>query len=281
MRDLTIPESGSKRKLLDAAELLFAEKGFEAVSVRDITQHAKANVAAVNYHFGSRDELLALVMHRYMAPLTERRIARLDAAEQEWSGQAVPLEGIIDALVRPLATQVSGSELTERVFHRLVGRIFTQQGDGLPPLIEDQLRVVFERFRKAFAKTLPGVPAEELVWRMHFMAGGMIHMLTHREVLRSISHQASGEPSVDEVLERFISFAAKGMRDGMIAPERFVAAEPVAVIEAVEEDGADAVLEKSEILGVAQAFEADEAVESVDVAEAVELPKSPQITFDF
>ena len=58
MRDMTIPESGTKRKLLDAAELLFAERGFEAVSVRDITQLAKTNVAAVNYHFGSRDEYL-------------------------------------------------------------------------------------------------------------------------------------------------------------------------------------------------------------------------------
>ena len=81
MRDFTIPESGAKRKLLDAAELLFAEKGFEAVSVRDITQLAKTNIAAVNYHFGSRDHLLTLVMMRYMTPVTEERLVRLDFVE--------------------------------------------------------------------------------------------------------------------------------------------------------------------------------------------------------
>ena len=98
MRAVTIPESGSKRKLLDAAEQLFADKGFEAVSVRDITQLAKTNVAAVNYHFGSRDSLLSLVMMRYMLPVTEERIARLEAIERKWSGKTAPLEEIIDAL---------------------------------------------------------------------------------------------------------------------------------------------------------------------------------------
>ena len=74
MRETTIPESGSKRKLLETAEQLFADKGFEAVSVRDITQLAKTNVAAVNYHFGSRDSLLGMVMMRYMQPVTEERL---------------------------------------------------------------------------------------------------------------------------------------------------------------------------------------------------------------
>ena len=69
MRDLTLPPSESKQRLLDAAEHLFADCGFETVSVRDITQHVKANVAAINYHFGTRDGLIALVVTRYLTPL--------------------------------------------------------------------------------------------------------------------------------------------------------------------------------------------------------------------
>ncbi|MEO8616967.1 MAG: helix-turn-helix domain-containing protein, partial [Luteolibacter sp.] len=65
MRELTIPESGPKRTLLNAAEQLFATKGFESVSVRDVTQSVKMNVAAVNYHFGSREQMLSLVILRY------------------------------------------------------------------------------------------------------------------------------------------------------------------------------------------------------------------------
>jgi AcrR family transcriptional regulator len=215
MREMTFPESGSKRKLLDAAEQLFAEKGFEAVSVRDITQLAKANVAAVNYHFGSRDLLLTMVMTRYMTPVNEERIARLDALERKWSGKSVPLEEIIDALVRPLVTQVRKSELSERLFYKLMGRTFAQQGDGMPPQIEEQLRQVVQRFTKAFAKALPTVAPDDLSWRIHFMVGGMIHMLTHQEILLRLTQGVSGAPQMEATLSRFARFAAAGMREGL------------------------------------------------------------------
>jgi AcrR family transcriptional regulator len=214
MREMTIPESGSKRKLLDAAELLFAEKGFEAVSVRDITQLAKANVAAVNYHFGSRDNLLALVMMRYMTPVTEERIVRLDDLEQEWRGKPVPLEELIEAMVRPLVGQVKKSDLAERLFYKLTGRICAEQGNGLPPQIEDQFRQVGDRFSKAIAKSLPSVPVEELAWRIHFLIGAMIHMLTHQELLQRVTSGASGAPTMEVTLARFIKFAAAGLREG-------------------------------------------------------------------
>jgi AcrR family transcriptional regulator len=215
MRELTIPESGSKRKLLDAAEELFAEKGFEAVSVRDITALAKSNVAAVNYYFGSRDGLLMLVMTRYMMPVNEERIARLEALERKWSGKSVPIEELIDALVRPLVGQVRKSELSERLFYKLMGRIFAQQGDGLPPQIEEQLRQVVQRFTRAFVKTLPTVPTDELSWRIHFMAGGMIHMLTHQEVLQRLTNGVAGSPTMEATLGRFVRFAAAGLREGV------------------------------------------------------------------
>jgi AcrR family transcriptional regulator len=217
MRDLTIPESGSKRKLLDAAEQLFAEKGFEAVSVRDITQLAHANVAAVNYHFGSRENLLTMVMTRYMTPVNEERIARLETLERKWSGKSVPLEEIIDALVRPFVGQVRKSELSERLFFKLMGRTFAQQGDGLPPQIEEQLRNVVQRFTRAFAKTLPTVAPDDLAWRIHFMVGGMIHLLTHQDILNRLTNGASGTPPVEAVVSRFIRFAAAGMREGLEA----------------------------------------------------------------
>ncbi len=214
MRDVIIPESGSKRRLMDAAEQLFAEKGFEAVSVRDITGLSKTNVAAVNYHFGNRESLLELVMMRYMLPVTEERLARLEALERKWPGKVVPLEEIIDALVRPLVGQVRKSELSERLFYKLNGRIFAMQGDGLPPRIEDQLRQVVERFSKAFAKALPTVPIEELTWRIHFLVGGMIHLLTHQETLYRLSGGASGTPTMETTLSRFIRFSATGLREG-------------------------------------------------------------------
>lgn len=214
MREITLPESGAKRKLLDAAEQLFADKGFEAVSVRDITELAKTNVAAVNYHFGSRDALLTLVMMRGMLPVTEERIARLDALESRMAGKPAPLEEIIDAMVRPLVTQVRKSELTERLFYKLIGRIITQQSDGLPQPIEEQLKQIKDRFTRAFGLALPSLQPEELVWRIHFMAGGMLHMLSQQDVLYKLTNGASGAPTMEATLSRFIRFAAAGLREG-------------------------------------------------------------------
>lgn len=247
MREMTIPESGSKRKLLDAAELLFAEKGFEAVSVRDITQYAKTNVAAVNYHFGSRDNLLTLVMMRYITPVTEERIVRLDELEKQWGKKAVPLEEVIDALVRPLVGQVKKSELAERLFYKLTGRICAEQGSGLPSQIEEQFRRTGERFSKAFAKSLPTVPMEELAWRIHFVIGGMIHMLTHQEIFSRVSGGASGAPSMEVTLSRFIDFAAAGLREGT---QQILAKAPEST-ELVEEE---AIEEEEEEVDDSQAF---------------------------
>jgi hypothetical protein len=156
-------------------------------------------------------------MMRYMTPVNEERLARLDTLERKWSGKPVPLEEIIDALVRPLVGQLRKSELSERLFYKLMGRTFAQQADGLPLQIEEQLRSVVQRFTRACAKALPTVSADDLSWRLHFMVGGMIHMLTHQEILHRLTGGASGLPSMDAVLSRFIRFSAAGMREGLEA----------------------------------------------------------------
>jgi AcrR family transcriptional regulator len=214
MRAPILPESGPKRKILEAAEELFAAKGFDAVSVRDITKHCQANVASVNYHFGSRDHLVNLVMTRYIAPVNEERLARLDAAEGKWRGKAIPIEELIDAFVRPLLTQVKKTELSERLFCQLVGRIFSEQGESMSPEIEELFRPIIDRFMRAFSRTLPMLNPEELIWRMHFMAGGMIHLMSHQEMLYRLSRGASGKPGIEVTLSRFIRFASAGFREG-------------------------------------------------------------------
>jgi hypothetical protein len=156
-----------------------------------------------------------MVMTRYMTPVNEERIARLETLERKWSGKSVPLEEIIDALVRPFVGQVRKSELSERLFFKLMGRTFAQQGDGLPPQIEEQLRNVVQRFTRAFSKALPSVAPDDLAWRIHFMVGGMIHLLTHQDILNRLTGGASGTPSMDAIISRFIRFAAAGLREGL------------------------------------------------------------------
>lgn len=216
MRDFSTPFSAPKSRLLEAAESLFANQGFDAVSVRDITKEAGANVAAVNYHFGGRDGLISLVVLRYVTPVNEERIARLDAAERRYPGKTVPLEEVIECFTRPIVTAVKRSELSERLFCKLIGRIFCLQGQ-VPREMEEQMKQVAERYVRALSRSLPDASAEEVVWRFHFLLGGLIHMLTHQEMLARVTDGASGQPSMDTTLSRFIRFAAAGLRDGVAA----------------------------------------------------------------
>jgi AcrR family transcriptional regulator len=215
MREIKFPPSESKRRLLEAAEQLFAERGFESVSVRDVTHQAEANVAAVNYHFGSREGLISLVVARHVTPVNDERLLRLDALEKKWPGKVVPVEEVIDAFVRPLVGSARKSELSERLFCKLVARIFSLQGEALPPIVEEQMKSVIDRFLKAFGKSLPGLGPEELVWRFHFVAGAVIHLLLHQEMLFRLSSGASGNPGTDALLGRLIRFASAGLREGL------------------------------------------------------------------
>ncbi len=266
MRDTAIPETGSKRKLLDAAEQLFADHGFESVSVRDITQLAKANVAAVNYHFGSRDALLGMVMMRYLLPVTEERLSRLEVIEKKRIAD-IFIEEIIEAMVMPLMNVVTRSELSERLFHRLMGRIFSQQGHGLPESVEPQIQLVNDRFTHLFAAKLPDLSAEELAWRIHFLVGGMLHLLTHQDIITRLSKGASGAPTMQVTLDRFIAFAAAGMCNGQNSGPVVIEEIPIQIPQ---------VAPKIDVVPIS-VEEPEAAAETV----APPKPPSPQVMFDF
>jgi len=203
----------TKQRLIEAAEELFADEGFDRVSVRDITTKAGANVAAVNYHFGSREGLIAVVLTRYLNPVNEERLARLDALERRAAGKPVPIEEILDAFIRPFATQVRRSELSEKIFFKLMGRMFGH-GCDMPPVVEQLFINMSTRFFKALGKSLPGLPVDDIWWRIHLMSGAMIHTMAHGEKLQRMSGGDAGNPTMEQTLSRFIRFASAGMRQG-------------------------------------------------------------------
>ncbi len=216
MRDLNVPPSKAKLKLLDAAECLVAERGFDLVSVRDVTQAAKANVAAVNYHFGSREGMMGLVIQRIFTPIQQERVARIELLEKKWGGKAVPLEELVDAMVRPLVAGVRKSELSESLHGQLVGRILALPSESLPEALELSLQDLNARYLKALGKALPTVAKEELVWRLHFLMGGVIHWLTGMSSIQRLSQGGAGAPGLELTLSRFLHFSIAGLREGVV-----------------------------------------------------------------
>ena len=168
MRVLKVPEDGPKRKLLDAAELLVSEKGFDTVSVRDVTGAVRANVAAVNYHFGSREGLMDLLMMRLLDPLCEERLRSLEQAERQRAGKMATLEEIVGAFTKPLSGTAERLGMEEAYFMKLAGRILVLTDEGLAPPLAALRETVRDRFLAALARALPETPSGELAasWRI-------------------------------------------------------------------------------------------------------------------
>src|SRR5271165_6179690 len=142
----------TKERILDAAERLFAHHGVEATSLRAITREAGVNLAAVNYHFQSKDALVQAVISRRMDPITERRLAMLDACEAEAGNRPAPLEKILEAFLLPVL-EAGATHAFE--FAPMLARIYTEPKEFVEKVFKNHLTIVVERFRAAFRRALP------------------------------------------------------------------------------------------------------------------------------
>lgn len=177
MRILKVPDGGPKRKLLDAAELLVSEKGFDTVSVRDVTGAVKANVAAVNYHFGSRDGLMDLLMMRLLEPLCDERIKALEQAERQRAGKMATLDDIVAAYAKALPASAARLGMEESYFLKLAGRILVLTDEAFVPPLAILRENVRERFLAALARAQPQTLAEELAASWRFFDSGLSQSL--------------------------------------------------------------------------------------------------------
>ena len=201
--------SETTQRLMDASERLFAENGMSRTSLREITREAGANIAAVNYHFGSKEALVREVFARRMNSLNAARIRMLDELLAAAAPAAASLEDVLLAFVGP--TLEFGRRRPEafRLFQRfhLETREFREQCMG-PELF----REVMERFRAALVAALPGAPIVDQLWGMQFMLGSMIHIASIGEELERLSGGAMHPLSEEELVKRIIDYSAAGFR---------------------------------------------------------------------
>src|SRR5208282_604234 len=162
---MTAAHVGTKTKILDAAEKLFGQNGFDATSLRDITTEAQVNLAAVNYHFQSKESLIDAVIVRRLGPVNRRRLEMLDAA-----GPSASVEQIVEAFISPVleADVLNGVPM--------IGRVFSDPAQFAVRIFQKQLAPVARRFDEVLATAVPGITPEERFWRLNFMAGVMTHL---------------------------------------------------------------------------------------------------------
>ncbi len=165
------------QSILDAAEMLFAEKGIEGTSVRSVLTTAGANVAAVHYHFGSKDKLVEEVFRRRAERIATERLASLEAALADPDPEG-RLERIIRAFLQSGFTGGDTPEGAAR-FARLRARISTENSDLARRLLAESFDTSSSEFLKAIAATLPQLDEAQIGWRFHAMLGVMVYTMAN------------------------------------------------------------------------------------------------------
>lgn len=195
---------GTRDRLLDVAERLFAGKGFEATSLRDITSAAKANLAAVNYHFRSKEALIRAVFDRRFGQLTRERLAQLDRVEEG----RLTTEGILRAFIAPTIALMKRAPY----FMELMGRIQVQPDAELHEYLFRHCEELSRRFERALRSALPHVPVTDLYWRMHFVMGALTSTWTCHRDLERLSGGRVSTKDEESITRRLIAFGAAGLR---------------------------------------------------------------------
>lgn len=199
-------------RILDSAEQLFAEKGFAETSLRMITTRAKVNLAAVNYHFGSKKDLIQAVFARFLTPFTLKLSKELDMVV-EAKGEP-NFQDVLGVLAKTMLTGVQPNDSYNKlsVFMRLLGLAYTQAQGHLRRFLNENYAGTYRRFIGYLKLAHPSLSSEEIFWRIHFAIGSAVFTMSSLEVLRSMAHADTGrDASVEEVMQYLIPFLAAAL----------------------------------------------------------------------
>jgi len=200
------PHFSTKQRILDSAEALFARHGFAGASLRQVTASANVNLAAVNYHFGSKENLINEVFRRRLDDLNSQRQQALQAVTAR---PGYTLEDVLDAFVRP-ALALSQDNKGGAGFVRVLARAYAEHNEQLRKFLHDNYGPALKEFAAAFARLLPHLDKQELYWRLDIVSGALTYAMADFGMIkrRGISEQQHRDLSA----EHLIKFAAAGLR---------------------------------------------------------------------
>ena len=198
----------ARERLLDAAENLFAEKGFDGVPVRDITSLANCNVAAINYHFGGKDKLYLEIMKSRMVALREIRI---NSIREVMSRPGMTLEDFLRAFswafLDPLGDEQSGA----RLFKLMVREMLDSH---LPSdmFFEEVIRPVVESSVEAIMKVCPGIDMLKAAFCIHSVVAQLLHTVHVKKMLARVESLPWETPQFEDFVNHIVEFSAVGIR---------------------------------------------------------------------
>jgi AcrR family transcriptional regulator len=190
--------------ILDAAEELFAEKGFEGVSIRDIVNKAGVNVASINYHFGCKKDLIRTVLKRRTDIMNKSRLQMLEMVSDKKD-----LEQIFRAFISPAFELSRDTSNRGPLFLKLAGRIMGDANKEISETLQDVFQNVLDKFREALIFACPQISPAQISIRFFFIIGAMAHTLLHSDFIKKISEKNFDSNMIEKNL---IEFSVKSFR---------------------------------------------------------------------
>jgi AcrR family transcriptional regulator len=209
---LDATSADTKTRILDAAEELFTEHGFEATSLRSLTSAASVNLAAVNYHFGSKEELFQAVLTRRLDPMNQERIELLEKLERDSGGRPLSVEKILSAMLIPALRLARDEKRGGKNFLRVLGRAYADPAPFIRHFLSAQYVEMIGRYKEAFLKALPHLSRQELTWRLHFVMGALSYTLAGTDALKLFTQVTQEKDNDELLLQRLAPFLVAGLK---------------------------------------------------------------------
>lgn len=171
----------TKKQIIEAAEVLFARNGYAATSLRQITETADVNIAAVNYHFGSKESLLIEILDRVVGPINVERMRLLDQVE---AADEATVPDILTAFLLPDLHVLDELSTRNPELPRFVARMYSEGSELMIRIMGRQFAATQARFYRAFQKALPDLGGDDIAWRLHCVVGIVVYLFAGIETPR-------------------------------------------------------------------------------------------------
>lgn len=200
----------TKTQIIEAAESLFAMQGYQQTSMREITAKAEVNLASVNYHFGSKNNLIQAVLQRYfdvLMPQIDHSLQRLVPSMGKRGVEQV-MKSLVDPLVNLNKVHPNGTE----IFVQLLGKGYTESQGHLRLFILGNYGDTVQHLLAMLRTALPAIPADELFWRLHFSIGSFVFSMASSQALKDIA-KADYHQDIDikDVIGHLVGFVSQGI----------------------------------------------------------------------
>lgn len=202
-------EAATRERIMAAALRIFAERGFDAGTVREITEAARVNTAAINYHFRSKEELIRQVFESGLKPIIAARTGALEACLRQHAPALPSVEAVSEALVRPLIELAAGDY---RDVMTLLMHVRTAQTELTKRIVEEQFAPVHERFVDLLQRILPDLSRTEIALRYDCGRGAALQTLVHLAPAAALAVAQTERERVDhdKTVRRLVRFVAAG-----------------------------------------------------------------------